>query len=85
MAKKVEPSRHVHKPWAEQTTDCNIEWRPKERDSYTGPHGDGMCGPTSGTSEAALGGLASLFFISSLRKNPAGPQRCQTTMHTKSG
>ena len=37
MAKELEPSRPVHKPWQEVDPENNIQWEPKESDKYVMP------------------------------------------------
>ena len=51
MRRQLEPSRPVHAPWNEQKAEENIEWQPSAHDSYTGPSGGGLFGPTLAMSQ----------------------------------
>ena len=87
MRRQLEPVRPVHAPWKEQKVDDNIEWRPSARDSYTGPSGGGLFGPTSAVSQIVrtATNLASIFYSyfrsTSLRISLNG----RISMHTKIG
>ena len=62
MAKQLEPSWPVYKPWQEVDPENNIEWEPKENDKYTDASGGAKEGPTPVANLAAIIGLAKLFF-----------------------
>ena len=50
MKRQLEPVRPVYAPRKEQKANDSIEWQPSARDSYTGPSGGGLFGPTSAVS-----------------------------------
>ena len=63
MAKQLEPSRPVHKPWQEVDPENNIQWEPKESDKYTGTSGGAKEGPTPGANLAAIIGLTKIVLL----------------------
>jgi hypothetical protein len=63
MAKELEPSRPVHEPWVEFDETNNIEWEPRQVDTYSGSQAGGRCGPSNGAETAVRSGLVSLFFF----------------------
>ncbi len=66
MKKMMEPVLPVHSPWRElKDDDSSSIWSPGRNDQYTGPHGGGVCKPSSKIQTVARksGRLVDLFLF----------------------
>ena len=64
MAKELEPTHPVHKPWHKIDLENNITWKPWSGDRYTGANNGGPdVGPTSGAEATGMRRLIHLWFF----------------------